>query len=139
MKKSLDTYEMLPDEMRSYLSHHGFHFSKKACEYAVGLMRRKDEATGRKEKVEMESREHVRAFLKANDVELEDEGLYDFVYVYHMGKADCWGSSLEDELHLARYVKDVVDDVDGGYESVFRCWLAKMVGLGRPVDWEEMI
>jgi len=139
MRKSLDTYDVLPDEMRGYLTHYGFHFSKKACEYAVSLMRRRDPSTGRKTKVELVPRERVKEMLKTNGVELEDGGVYDFVYVYHMGKADLWGSSIEDELHLARYVKDVIEDVDGGDEAVFRGWLAKMVGSGRPVDWEEMV
>ena len=40
-KAPLDIYDDMPSEMRSYLRHNGWHFNKKACEYAVNLMLRR--------------------------------------------------------------------------------------------------
>lgn len=55
-----------------------------------------------------------------------------------MCKADYLGSSIEDEHHLIKYVKDTVDDVDASDETTFRRWVATMVGNGIPIDWYEI-
>lgn len=137
--KSLDTYDILPEEMRAYLSQYGFHFSKKAFEMAVKIMKRKNPSTGQMERITPVTKEKVEEILTAHNIKLENDILYDAAYVYNMNKTDCWGSSIEDDLHLARSVKDVLDDPDGSDELPFRFWLQKMVALGKPVDWEEMI
>ena len=49
------------------------------------------------------------------------------------------GSSIEDELHLARYIKNVIDDPDGYDGMVFTHWYADMCKKGIPIDWEKMI
>ena len=41
----LDMYDDIPDEMRRYLKHYGWHFNKKACDFAVGLIRKKNANT----------------------------------------------------------------------------------------------
>jgi hypothetical protein len=56
-----------------------------------------------------------------------------------MCKADFLGSSIKDEEHLALYVKDVIEDVDGYDGLVFNRWYADMVRKGIPIDWEEML
>jgi hypothetical protein len=38
--------------------------------------------------------------------------MYDSVYVANMCKADFLGSSIVDDVHMALYVKDVIDDPD---------------------------
>lgn len=39
----LDMYDDdIPEEMRRYLRHYGWHFNKKACDYAVSLIRKKN-------------------------------------------------------------------------------------------------
>lgn len=149
--KSMDVYSRVPEEMVNYIDNYGFHFSRKACEWAVGLMRKRSggqpeaaavrprSLAGEGQKVNMWDREYVDGMLKRNGIELENAKLYDYVYVANMAQADLLGSSIEDEKHLARYIKDVIDDVDASDESVFRCWLAKMRGNGVPVDWEELL
>ena len=61
------------------------------------------------------------------------------VYVANMCKADFLGSSIIDEGHLALYVKDVIDDVDGYDGLVFNRWYADTVRKGIPVDWSEVL
>ena len=138
MKKSIDNYDMLPDGMREYVSMYGFHFSKKACEWAVSLMRRKDK-DGKEQHAEMIDKDSVEELLRMHGVTLEQPKGYDHVYVANMAKADFWKSSISDEAHLALYVKDVMEDVDASDETVFRQWLAKMVGDGMPVIWRDLI
>lgn len=41
----LDMYDDIPTEMRKYLRFHGWHFNKKACDFAVSLMRKKNAST----------------------------------------------------------------------------------------------
>lgn len=120
--------------MREYISSYGFHFSKKACEYAVSLMKKRSG-----EKVDFMDKEQVDEALKRFGVELANKRGYDYVFVYHMAKADYYKSSITDEQHLAMFVKDYVDDVDASEETTFRRWLATMVGNGIGIDWEDII
>lgn len=43
------------------------------------------------------------------------------------------------DLHLARYIKDTIDDVDASSETTFRRWMATMIGNGMPIDWYEIV
>ena len=65
--------------------------------------------------------------------------MYDHVYVANMCKADFLGSSVVDENHLAKYVKDVIDDDDAYDGIVFNRWYADMCRKGIAIDWENMI
>ena len=132
-------YDDMPKEMRSYLRHNGWNFNKKACEYAVGLMSRKDKQTGKKESIKLKTKEEVEGFLNSYCVTLEHAVGYNHVYVYHMGRADYMGSSIADEHHLAKYVKDVIDDDDNPGGNVMRKWYADMVYKGIPVEWSELL
>lgn len=139
MSKSLDTYDILPEEMRIYLSAYGFHFSKKAFELAVKKMKRKNPSSGALEAINPVSKEKLEELIKAYNIKIENDNLYDAVYLYNMVKADYWGSSIEDDKHALLYVKDTLDDPDGSDELPFRFWLQKMVALGKPVDWEMLM
>ena len=99
----LDFYDITPKGMDAYLSAHGHHFSKPMLEWAVSMMRdRKGARQSAPEKKKVD--EKLRSF----GVELDqDKGYYDPVYVWCMAKSDYFGSSIEDEMHLARYVKDM--------------------------------
>ena len=125
--------------MREYLSHYGFHFSKNAFDLAVSKMKKRNPTTGKMMKIEPLSKEKVNEILEKNGVKLENDYLYDAAYTMNMLKTDMYGSSLEDERHLALAVKDYIDDPDGSEEFPFRIWLQKMVAVGCPVDWEEMM
>lgn len=131
---ALDIYDDMPKPMRKYISNYGWHFNKEACEYAVSLMRKKDD-----KKVEFKSKQEVNIFLNKFGMEVTNDIMYDGCFVYHMGFADYYGSSISDELHLAKYVKDTIDDVDASTETTFRRWVATQIGNGQPIPWSDFI
>lgn len=140
MKKlPLDIYDEIPDEMRAYLKHNGWHFNHKACDYAVGAMKKRNTATGKMEKIEMMSKETVDTLLSKYGVTLDNNAGYDYVFVANYGRAKFFKSSIMDEQRLAMYVKDVIDDEMAGDGEVMRCWDAEMTSRGIPVEWEEML
>lgn len=136
---ALDTFDDIPREMRTYLQHHGWHFGKNACEYAVSLIRKRNPTSGKLEKIEPYTKEDVETMMKKYGVTLDTNKDYDFVYVANMGKADYLKSSIPDEQHLALYIKDVIDDPDAGDGTVMRRWYATMVANGIGVEWSEML
>ena len=128
-----------PLAMAKYLYNNGWHFNRKMCEYAVSLMRKKNPINGQMEPVQMMTKEQVDEMLKRHNVKLEHDVGYDSVYVANMGKSDLFKSSIADEQHLALYVKDVIDDVDGADGVVMRQWYAKMIACGMLTDWLDML
>lgn len=120
--------------MEAYLSHYGWHFSKPMCEWAVSKMRDRNGA-----KVPMISKEQIDGILKAYNIELMNDKGYDKVFVYHMGMSDYMGSSILDEQHIARYVRDVLDDRDGYDGIAFTRFIADCNAKGVPIVWEDMI
>lgn len=138
MSKSLDRFIVEPSGKREYLQNWGYHFSKKAYQWAVSLMKKKS-ADGREIDIKPYTLEEVNDLLNRNNIKIKNFNAYDAAYLASMVKADMWGSSIEDELHLARHLKDVLDDVDGTDEDVFCCWYMKMIKRGIPIIWEEII
>lgn len=138
-KRPLNDYDPIPDDMRAYLRNHDYTFSKKACEYAVSLMKKRNPTTGKSERIEPWNKEQVDDLLKRNNIQLESNIGYNYVYVANMLKADKYKSSIPDEAHLALGIKDVIDDVDCSPYCVFLEWLAKMDGNGEPIEWSEMM
>ena len=134
----LDYMDDFPRPMRRYLKYYGWHFNKEAFEYAVSLMRKRD-ATGKEVPIQQQSKEQVNQVLAKYGIDLENDILYDAAFVFHMGMADYLGSSIPDEAHLARYVKDTVDDIDASPDTTFRRWVATMVGTGMPIDWSSFV
>lgn len=123
----LDIYDDRPPSMKRYLKYYGQHFNKALCEFAVSKMKHGKQPL---------TKERVDDILSANRVELENNQLYDYVYVANMGYNDFMGSSITDDKHLALYVKDVIDDKDGYDGIVFNRWYADMVSQGIPIDWD---
>ena len=130
IRKSLDIYDDRPDSMIRYLKYYGQHFNKKLCDFAVSKMKHGKQAM---------SKDKVDELLKNHNIKLDNNELYDYVFVCNMGNNDFMGSSILDERHLALYVKDVIDDEDGYDGIVFNRWYADMVTSGIPVEWEEML
>ena len=128
-------YELTPPAMKAYLRNYGFNFSKKACEFAVSHMKRENKSTGKMEKIEPYSKSKAEELLEKNGVKLENNIGYNFVYVLNMSMADYLKKSIEDEEHLAKHVKAIIDDVDENPENLFRMWIAKMDGNGIPIPW----
>lgn len=132
-------YDEMPHAMKAYLRNYGFHFNKKACEFAVSKMKKYNPTTGKKEKVELLSKDAVEDILRKYGITLEHATLYDHVYVYHMGLADYYKSSLPDENHLALFVKDTIEDTDASEGQVFNRWYADMIHCGHPIEWEDLL
>jgi hypothetical protein len=130
MRKSLDIYDDRPTSMIRYLKYYGPHFNKKMCKFAVSKMDHGKSPV---------SKDKIDEILNKYEIILDNNELYDYVYVYNMGNNDFLGSSILDEKHLALYVKDVIDDKDGYDGIVFNRWYADTVSLGIPIDWDEML
>lgn len=138
-RQPLDLYDDMPRDMRKYLSNNGWHFNKKACDFAVSLMKKENPSTKKKEKIEPYTKEQVDEMLKKYNVVLENNVGYDYVFVANMCKADYLKSSIADEHHLALYVKDTIDDVDAGDGVTMRRWYSTMVANGEMVDWDDIL
>lgn len=134
----LDIYDDMPKYMKRYISNYGWHFNKKAYEYAVSFMKKKNTKTNINEKVIGYTKEQVDKLLEDNNIELKNKIMYDYVFAATMCKADYLGSSILNENYLAIYVKDTIDDVDASSETTFRRWIATMIGNGIPIDWYEI-
>lgn len=130
----MDYYDILPAGMEAYLSNYGWHFSKAMCKWAISNMRDRNDKP-----LSMLTYEQVTNILATYGVKLENDKGYDKVFVFHMGVSDYKGSSIQNDEHIAKYVKDVLDDRDG-YESIaFSRFLADCNAKGVPIIWEDMI
>lgn len=130
----LDYYDIRPSGMDEYLSNYGRHISKQMYLWAVSMMRDKN---GNKAKP-ME-KDEVRQMLEKHGVSVKNNRAYDVPYVFMMAKMDYYGSSIIDDAHLALFVKDYLDDIDGSSSRAFDELYIKTVALGIPIDWEDVI
>ena len=122
-----------------YIAENGWHFNKKACEYAIKGLKKKNPATGKMESIEPMSKEQVEELLSKNNITLEKLVGYDHVYIANMAKSDFFRSSLPDEQKVALYIKDVIDDADAAEGEVMACWYLKMIKRRQPVEWGSFL
>lgn len=127
-----------PEAMLIYMRHNGPHFNRKLCEFAVSNMTIRD-VNDREVPLSPYNKEEVENLLKAHNITIKNNQLYDFVYVANMCKADFLGSSVPNEQYLAMYVRDVIDDIDAPDGLVFNRWYADISYMGIAIDWEEML
>ena len=140
MATPLDFFDIeIPSGMRAYLRAYGYNFNKKACEFAVARMKRMNPATGKLENAEYMDKDAVEDLMKKHGIVIEHNEGHNFVYAANMVKADFWKSSIEDEAHLAKMVKDIIDDADNEGGNLFRRWLADADANGFVIDWDEII
>ena len=128
----------IPRSMRRYLDYYGWHFNKPAYEYAASLMWKEDK-DGKKTKVEPVKKEGVDKILKDNNIEIENKGNWDYMYWAMQCKADLMPEAIEDEKHMAKYVKMMTDDPDVSDETTFRKWYITMIGNGKGIPFEEFL
>lgn len=133
-RTNLTQFDDMPEAMVAYMRHYGPHFNRKLLEFAVKRMSKEGG-----EKLSAYNKEQVTTILTRYGVTLNNDQLHDSVYVANMCKADFLGSSVPDESHLAKYIKDVIDDPDGYDGMVFNRWYADMCYSGIAIDWEEML
>lgn len=139
VRNSLDTYDVLPQDMIDYLSNYGRHFNSKLLKFAVSKLQKRDSSTGELVSVHPLNKDEVNSLLKRYDIKLNNNELYDYVYVANMCKADFLGSSIPDEAHMALYIKDVIDDDDAYDGIVFNRWYADTRRKGIAIDWSDML
>lgn len=137
-KTDLTQFDIKPEAMVNYLRYNGPHFNKKLLQFATSKMTKKG-INGKETAIVPYNIEQVDNIIRINNINLEYNQLYDYVFVANMCKADYLGSSITDEMHLAKYIKDVIDDVDGYDGIVFNRWYADMCRKGIVINWEEMI
>lgn len=138
MGNTLSNY-CVPEDMEQYLSFYGWHFNKNLCKFATDMMKREDNASGMLKKITPMKMEELKELLEKHKIELEPNDWYDALYLANMVKADFWGSSIEDEEHMARYIEDVICDVDGYEGIVFSRFLADCTCKGVVIFWDMMI
>ena len=89
--------------------------------------------TKKKEYITPYTKESVDNMLKTYGIKLDNDRGYDAVYVANMAKADFYGSSISDDAHLAKFIKDYLDDPDGYEGIVFTRFYADCIGSGTPI------
>lgn len=117
-----------------YTDQFGCHFNKKLYEWAVSMM--KDRNGNR---IQPMQKEQVTEFLRVNGVTLKNDKGYDAAYVHAMAKADYYGSSISDDIHLALFVRDFLDDPDGTKTKAFDHFVVDCREKGEPIFWDEMM
>lgn len=135
----LDSYDTYPSGMKNYLSIYGWHFSKKMCDWAVSRMYKKEEENKSEQPNSNYTRDKVDILLKRYDLKLENNKGYDDVYIANMCKFDFLGSSIDNEMKLAQFIKDYIDDADAYEGMPFTRFYADCIGSGTPIIWEDMI
>ena len=133
MYTALDMYDDLPKSMRKYLMHNGWHFNKQMCDFAVSHMRKYGK------RLDPITKDTVDKLLEQNNIKLDHNIGYDYVFVANMCKADYYGSSIVDDKHVALYIKDTIDDEDAADGTTMRRWYATMVANGIMVDWDDLL
>lgn len=136
-RTDLTQYDTKPEGMVNYLRYNGPHFNKKLLDFATSKMLKGPEQLRRP--ITPFSKEEIDNILKTHGVQLKNNQLYDYLFVANMCKADFLGSSISDNAHLAKYIKDVIDDDDAYDGIVFNRWYADMCHQGIVINWEEMI
>lgn len=131
----LDYYDILPAGMDAYLANHGRHFSKPMLEWAVSMMEdRRGNSVSIPDKKDFDERMRIyKQELKRK------EGFYDGLYVWCMATSDYLGSSIIDEQHLAMFVKDYIDDIDGNETRAFDEFYINCNAKGIDIPWKDMI
>lgn len=127
-RERLDQYDTRPSAMVNYLSHYGWHFSKNMCEFALKHLPKK---------VAVLDRDKIDSLLKTYGITLENNQLYDYVYVTNYCLSVQFGSAIPDDKHLAHFVKNEIDLNEDG--MIFTKWYASMCKLGIPIDWKDML
>ena len=126
----MNMYDNRQTDKEIYIAENGWHFNKKACDYAVQYLTGKDSKP-----IKPLSKEDVDALLAKYGIKLEKNKGWDYVYAANMAKSDMDGSPLSDEKSQALYVKILIDDADAAEGEIMGCWYTKMIFRRIPVDW----
>jgi hypothetical protein len=133
-RENFTAYEVMPEDLSIYMSHNGPHFNKECCEFAVAQMYIDED-----EDFTPYTKDEVNAIIKRNNIKIKNNKLYDATYVANMCKADYLGDSVPTEEHLAKYIKNTLDDPDGEEGLTFNRWIGDMKWLGIPIPWDDFL
>ena len=137
MGNRLDISSKMPSGMKEYLECYGWHFSKALCDFAVSRMYKGSEQ--QKQAIKPYTHDDVKSLLDKYNIKLQNNQGYDCVFVANMAKADYVGSSITDDEHLAKFVKDYIDDPDGYDGLPMTRYYADCIGSGTVIIWEDML
>lgn len=141
-KLSLDLFDLgeYPKDMKAYLKSFGFHFNKKAVKEAIKGLRKKNPQTGKSEPLtDIKDKEEIEAMLTKHGIRMENDCLYDVVWAYHMIASDFWKEAIDDDIHLAKAVKCVIDDPDQPDGYLFNRWISDRMFAGHPIEWSDLL
>ena len=133
----MGSYDEIPEGMKLYINNFGCHFNKRLSDEAVSRMYRV--VNGKSEYIEPYTKEQVDQLLAKYGITLKRNKLYDAVYVANMCKADFLGEAVPNEMCLAKYIKDVIDDADAEEGYIFNRFYADCMFMNNPIDWEDMV
>lgn len=86
------------------------------------------------------TKEELENKLKAQNITLKYNKLYDAVYVANMCKADYLGNAVPNiDYNLCMYVKSTIDDPDGYDGQPFNRWLSDIEGMNVRIDWSDFV
>lgn len=119
----------MPEEMQDYIEHYGFHFSKKAYDYAVEDLKNAEPYT----------KEQLDKVFQAYGIKLKHNMLYDAAYKMTAEKALHMGKSIPNEQYLAMHVQEDLDAEGNNGEETFREWMACRIGQDNPIDWHGIL
>ena len=117
-----------------YTDQYGCHFNKKLYEFAVSMMKDRNGSS-----IQPMQKEQVTEFLRINGITLKNDRGYDAAYVHAMAKADYYGYSISDDAHLAMFVRDYLDDLDGSKTKAFDHFVVDCRAKEEPIFWDEMM
>lgn len=132
-KVDLTFFDMKPEAMVNYLRYNGPHFSENLAKFAIDKMKKNGK------KLDPVSQEQLTQFLKNANVKVDNDQLFDVWYVINMAKADYYGSSITSDAHLAKFVKDYLDDEDGYDGIAFNRFIADCARKGIVINWVTML
>lgn len=120
--------------IEEYIEAYGYHFNKKLCDWAVSMMRDRNDA-----KMTPKTKEEVESFLQSNGVSVKNKKGWDLPYVHAMLFTDCWGSSYTTDKQLALGIKDFLDDRDGTESKAFDHFVVDCKAKREPIFWEDFM
>lgn len=114
-----------------YIKVHGKHFSDSLLSFAVGELHNEDN--------NIISKSELVRILNQHAISYNNDCINDYVYLANMVLSDYYGSSIEDERHMAKYIHDTIHDKDG-YEGMIFCrWLTDAENKGVEINWDEHV
>ena len=139
-ERNCDNSNIKDDAYCEYINKYGMHFNKKLVDYAISNMIQHNPSTGEVTETFIPiAKQELDALLVNYGIAINNNKLYDYLYVANMCKADFINSSIIDDRHLCLYVKDVIDDADGYDGLPFARWLADIKQKGIIIDWQSML